>query len=95
MNDAVFVRLDKVQSPLWVDELCAPNQSISTCAVFESGMWSVASERATWLDNPRNIFGMCVGKKSRLWVPSAPSFMMAKCNTACRVGKRSAKKHLE
>ena len=55
MNDAVFARLDKVQSPLWMDELRAPNQSISTCAVFESGMWSVASERATWLDHPRYV----------------------------------------
>jgi hypothetical protein len=95
MNDAIFARLDKVQSPLWMDELRAPNQSISTCAVFESGMWSVASERATRLDNPRDVFGMCVGKMSRLLIPSAQSFTTAKCNTACRVGKRSAKKHLE
>ena len=95
MNDAVLARLDKVRSPLWVDELRAPNQSISTCAVFESGMWSVASERATRLDHPRDVFGMCVGQMSRPLIPSAPSFTTAKCNTACRVGKRSAKKHLE
>ncbi len=93
--DAVFARLDKVQSPLWVDELRAPNQSISTCAVFESGTWSGASECATWPDHPRDVFGMCVGKMSRLLIPSASSSTTAKCNAACRVGKRSAKKHLE
>ena len=74
MNDAVFAHLDKVlHLPFLVDELHALNSSISTYAVFEPGMQSVASERETWLDHPRDAFGMCEGKTLRASITGASS----------------------
>ena len=74
MNDALFHHLDRVlHLPLWVDTSRAPTPSTSACAVFESGMWSVASKRETWLDHPRDVFGTCEGKTARTSTTGVPS----------------------